>query len=100
MSAAVPWPKVGKNSSRLSARPRNLTPAASQTLNQTSSLFTRTPSMSNNTARGDIAEGYVTGMADDFKLCPRCGKPLITRPHHGKDRKLCEAEGCGFVHWG
>lgn len=39
-------------------------------------------------------------MIEDFKFCPRCASPLVTRAHHGKDRKLCEAEGCGFVHWG
>lgn len=39
-------------------------------------------------------------MIDDFKFCPRCASPLVTRAHHGKDRKLCDAAGCGFVHWG
>jgi NAD+ diphosphatase len=39
-------------------------------------------------------------MADEFKFCPRCGKALETRAHHGRERALCEAEGCGFVHWG
>ena len=39
-------------------------------------------------------------MADEFKFCPRCGSALVTREHHGKSRKLCEATGCGFVHWG
>ena len=39
-------------------------------------------------------------MADEFKFCPRCGRALVTREYHGRDRALCEAEGCGFVHWG
>ena len=39
-------------------------------------------------------------MSDDFKFCPRCASPLVTRAHHGRERKLCEATGCGFVHWG
>lgn len=39
-------------------------------------------------------------MIEDFKFCPRCASPLVTRAHHGRDRKLCEAPGCGFVHWG
>ena len=39
-------------------------------------------------------------MADEFKFCPRCGSALVTRTHHGRERKLCEASGCGFVHWG
>ena len=56
--------------------------------------------MSNSTARGDIGSRYVTRMADEFKFCPRCGSPLATRAHHGRDRRLCEADGCGFVHWG
>lgn len=43
---------------------------------------------------------YVTRMADEFKFCPRCAAPLVGREHHGKPRRLCEAEGCGFVHWG
>jgi NAD+ diphosphatase len=39
-------------------------------------------------------------MSGEFKFCPRCGRPLVTRAHHGRERALCEAEGCGFVHWG
>ena len=39
-------------------------------------------------------------MADEFKFCPRCASPLVTRDHHGKGRLLCEAKDCGFVHWG
>jgi NAD+ diphosphatase len=39
-------------------------------------------------------------MIEDFKFCPRCSSPLVTGAHHGRDRKLCEAAGCGFVHWG
>ena len=39
-------------------------------------------------------------MSDEFKFCPRCASPLVTRAHHGRERKLCGAPGCGFVHWG
>lgn len=39
-------------------------------------------------------------MAHEFKFCPRCATPLVTKPYHGRDRALCEAAGCGFVHWG
>ncbi|MFO0594696.1 MAG: NUDIX domain-containing protein [Myxococcaceae bacterium] len=39
-------------------------------------------------------------MASEFKFCPRCGAPLVTKEHHGRSRALCEKEGCGFVHWG
>ena len=39
-------------------------------------------------------------MSDEFKFCPRCAGPLVTRAHHGRERKLCGAPGCGFVHWG
>lgn len=39
-------------------------------------------------------------MSTDFRFCPRCAAPLVTRPHHGRDRPLCETPGCGFVHWG
>ena len=56
--------------------------------------------MSNSTARGNIGPGYVTWMADDFKFCPRCGSPLDLRDRHGRERKGCIADGCGFVHWG
>jgi NAD+ diphosphatase len=56
--------------------------------------------MSNSTARGNIKAGYVTRMAEEFKFCPRCGSPMGTRAHHGRDRRVCIADGCGFVHWG
>ena len=56
--------------------------------------------MSNSTARGNIGARYVTRMADEFKFCPRCGSPLVTREHHGKERKRCESAGCGYVSWG
>lgn len=36
----------------------------------------------------------------DFTFCPRCGSPLIEKEHHGRARRLCEKDGCGFVHWG
>lgn len=36
----------------------------------------------------------------EFKFCPKCGAPLVTKQHHGRDRALCEKDGCGFVHWG
>ena len=39
-------------------------------------------------------------MVEDFKFCPRCGAPLVTKAHHGRERRLCEANACGFVHWG
>ncbi|MFZ5444010.1 MAG: NUDIX domain-containing protein [Myxococcota bacterium] len=39
-------------------------------------------------------------MGSEFKFCPRCGAPLVRREHHGRERALCEASGCGFVHWG
>ncbi len=39
-------------------------------------------------------------MADEFKFCPRCGATLVSKEQHGKQRRLCEASGCGFVHWG
>ncbi len=39
-------------------------------------------------------------MADEFKFCPRCGSTLVSKEQHGKQRRLCEASGCGFVHWG
>ncbi len=35
-----------------------------------------------------------------FRFCPKCASPLVTKDHHGKDRLLCEAPGCGFIHWG
>lgn len=39
-------------------------------------------------------------MVEDFKFCPRCGSALVTKAHHGRERRLCEAKDCGFVHWG
>lgn len=38
-------------------------------------------------------------MNETFRFCPRCGAPLETRAHAGRERALCGAEGCGFVHW-
>lgn len=56
--------------------------------------------MSKSSARADIGARYVTRMAEEFKFCPRCGSPLVTKEHHGRSRPRCEAPGCGFVHWG
>lgn len=39
-------------------------------------------------------------MSREFKFCPQCGAALVTKAHHGRERALCEATGCGFVHWG
>lgn len=39
-------------------------------------------------------------MAVEFKFCPQCTSQLVMRDHHGRERKVCEAPGCGFVHWG
>lgn len=39
-------------------------------------------------------------MSTDFRFCPRCAAPLVTKAHHGRERAVCEAPGCGFVHWG
>jgi NADH pyrophosphatase NudC (nudix superfamily) len=39
-------------------------------------------------------------MSTDFRFCPRCAAPLVTKAHHGRGRAVCEAPGCGFVHWG
>jgi NAD+ diphosphatase len=39
-------------------------------------------------------------MSGEFKFCPRCGAALVKKELHGRQRSLCEASGCGFVHWG
>ena len=40
-------------------------------------------------------------MADStFRFCPKCATPLVKKVHHEKERLLCEAPGCGFIHWG
>lgn len=39
-------------------------------------------------------------MSREFKFCPQCGSALVRREHHGRARLLCEAAGCGYVHWG
>lgn len=39
-------------------------------------------------------------MGTEFKFCPQCGAALVRRAHHGRERPLCDAAGCGFVHWG
>jgi NAD+ diphosphatase len=39
-------------------------------------------------------------MSGEFKFCPRCGAALVKKELHGRQRSLCEASGCSFVHWG
>ena len=56
--------------------------------------------MSKSSALAAIGARYVTRMAEEFKFCPHCGNPLVTQEHHGRSRPRCEAQGCGFVHWG
>lgn len=34
-----------------------------------------------------------------MKYCPRCAAPLITRTDEGRERQVCEREGCGFIHY-
>ena len=34
-----------------------------------------------------------------FRYCPQCTAPLTTGFNGGRDRVLCTAPGCGFVHW-
>lgn len=39
----------------------------------------------------------------DFRFCPRCASPLVTRRFHDEaavDRMACPDAACGFVHWG
>lgn len=36
----------------------------------------------------------------EARHCLRCGAPLISASHGGRDRPACPAPGCGFVHWG
>lgn len=35
-----------------------------------------------------------------MNFCPRCGTALVDRPEGGRLRRMCPAEGCGFVHYG
>lgn len=35
-----------------------------------------------------------------MKYCPRCAAPLIARTEEGRQRQVCEREGCGFIHYG
>jgi NADH pyrophosphatase NudC (nudix superfamily) len=35
----------------------------------------------------------------DFTFCPRCATALVTQQHHGRERRLCPKDGCGFVVW-
>lgn len=39
-------------------------------------------------------------MGSEFKFCPQCTGALVRRAHHGRERLLCEAPGCGYVYWG
>lgn len=39
-------------------------------------------------------------MAEEFKFCPRCAAPLVSQDLHGRTRRRCAAEGCGYVQWG
>ncbi len=34
-----------------------------------------------------------------FQFCPHCGARLEPRLLGGQERRVCNAEGCGFVHW-
>lgn len=34
-----------------------------------------------------------------FEFCPRCGARLVRQERDGRERAVCVAEGCGFVHW-
>lgn len=35
----------------------------------------------------------------EFRFCPRCGEPLVRREIADRERSLCAAPDCGFVHW-
>jgi len=37
---------------------------------------------------------------DQFKYCPTCREPLVSRTHGGAERAACPDPACGFVHWG
>ena len=37
---------------------------------------------------------------NDLRFCPRCAAPLVARSAEGRERRACEAHGCGFVFWG
>ncbi|MEQ8233504.1 MAG: NUDIX domain-containing protein [Gammaproteobacteria bacterium] len=34
-----------------------------------------------------------------MKYCPYCGAPLVRMPLNGRERTVCAAPKCGFVHW-
>lgn len=34
-----------------------------------------------------------------MKYCPRCATPLVLSMTSGRERAVCPAPGCGFVHW-
>lgn len=35
----------------------------------------------------------------EFRFCPRCGEPLVRREIADRERSLCAAPDCDFVHW-
>jgi NADH pyrophosphatase NudC (nudix superfamily) len=38
-------------------------------------------------------------MSEFFTYCPRCGAPLVRRAMADRERSLCAARDCGYVHW-
>lgn len=36
----------------------------------------------------------------DYQHCPRCTAPLQSQTQDGFERRICRADGCGFVYWG
>lgn len=36
-------------------------------------------------------------MSDRYRFCPWCGSALAQRDEAGLTRKVCEAEGCGYI---
>lgn len=39
-------------------------------------------------------------MSTSFVYCPKCAASLSIQQRAGRDRQVCSAPGCGFVHWG
>jgi NADH pyrophosphatase NudC (nudix superfamily) len=35
----------------------------------------------------------------EYRYCPQCASPLAEEERGGSLRRVCAAEGCGFVHW-
>lgn len=35
----------------------------------------------------------------EFRYCPHCAAPLREALIDGVTRRMCSAEGCGFIHW-